>query len=165
MKHLKKLLLSLPIVFIMLISLTINNFILAWNDDIDVDYYIIPKIDESSVQKIQDATDKIWKKAWNVMDYYRDEAKNLTPEEQRNSWILTRDSIMSYLKFIIKFLSQFWLLTWAGFIIFAGYKYMVSVFNWNSTDKSMITNAIIWVIIIIFSYAILKTFTSMVWLS
>ncbi len=164
MKHLKKLLLLT--FFILILSLSINNYsFAAWSDNIDVDYYVIPKIKDESVKNIQEATEAIWKTWWSVMETYKAKAKTLTKEEQINSWIMTRDTIIDYLIFVIKFLSQIWLVIWAGFIMYAGYKYMVNVFTWNSIDKSMVPNAIIWVIIIVFSYAIMKTFTSFVWLS
>lgn len=166
MRHLKKLLFLLPTIWIIFSCLFINNSIFAneWKK-IDVDYYIIPKIKEESVKRIQDATTEIWKSWWSVMETYKEKAANLTTAEQLNSWIMTRDTIMNYLVFVIKFLSQIWLVIWAWFIMFAGYKYMTSIITWSSADKSMIPNAIIWVIIVIFSYAIMKTFTSIVWLT
>ena len=164
MKQLIKLFLTT--ILIVIISLSIDNHsFAAWSDDIDVDYYVIPKINEESIQKIQDATDAIWRTWWSVMATYRAKAQTLTKEEQINSWIMTRDTIMDYLIFVIKFLSQIWLVIWAGYIMFAGYKYMTSVLTWSSAEKSMIPNAITLVIIIIFSYAIMKTLTSIVWLS
>ena len=166
MKHLKKLLISLTTILVLIFSPITNNttFSAGW-DDIDVDYYIIPKIKEDSVTKIQGATTIIWMTWSHVMDTYRNIAKTLTTAECLSSWIMTRDCVMNYLVYIVKFLSQIWLVIWAVFIMLAGYKYMINVFNWNSIDKSMISNAIIWVIIIVFSYTIMKTFTSIVWLS
>jgi hypothetical protein len=83
---------------------------------------------------------------------------------QLASGIMNRDTIMKYLEFIVKFLSQLWMAVWVIFIMFAWYKYMVSIFNWQKTWAGTIKNAIIWVIIVIFSYAILKTLTSLVWI-
>lgn len=167
MKLLKKLLILSPTLLISLFIFPINNTAFAaWNwDNIDVDYYIIPKIEDESLEKIQEKTKEIWMSWWHVMDTYRDVAKTLTTAECLSSWIMTRDCVMNYLVFVIKFLSQLWLIIWTGFIIFAGYKYMINVFGWNTINKWMVTNAIIWIIIIIFSYAIMKTLTSIVWLS
>lgn len=165
MKHLKKLLHLLPAISILIICFSINtNTFAAW-DDIDVDYYIIPKISEKSKIKIQSGTQEIWKSWWKVMEKYKEIANSLTAEEQLNSWIMTRDTIMNYLVFVIKFLGQIWLVIWVWFIMYAGYKYMINVFGWNTADKTMISNAIIWVIIIIFSYAIMRFFLAIVWLS
>ena len=167
MKHLKKLIILLPTILILSINLSVNNYTFAgeaWKD-IEVDYYIIPKIEDKEISEIQEATEEIWKAWWSVMETYREKAENLTVPQQWNSWIMTRDAIMKYLVFVIKFLSQFWLVVWAGFIMYAGYKYMISVFNSNRTSPDMVKNAIIWVIIVVFSYAIMKTLTSIAWLS
>ena len=166
MKYLKRTLLLLPSFFIIFSCLFINNYIFAaW--DIDVDYHIIPKITSKEISEIQKATEEIWRTWWSVMSTYKKKADELanSPAQQLNSWIMNRDTIMKYLVFVIKFLSQIWLVIWVGFIMYSGYKYMINVFTWNSIDKSMVPNAIIWVIIIIFSYAIMKTLTSIVWLS
>lgn len=167
MKLLKKLLLLSPILLISLLIFPVNNTIFAaWNwNDIDVDYYIIPKIEDESLEKIQEKTKQIWMTWWHVMETIRNVSKDLTTAECLSSWIMNRDCIMNYLVFVIKFLSQLWLIIWTWFIMYAGYKYMINVFGWNTIDKWMVTNAIIWVIIIIFSYAIMKTLTSIVWLS
>ena len=42
---------------------------------------------------------------------------------------------------------------------------MVSVFNWGKLPTETVKNAIIWVIIVIFSFAIMKTLTSFIGLS
>ena len=78
---------------------------------------------------------------------------------------MDRDVIIDYLKFVVKFLSEAWLAVWVIFIMLAWYKYMIAVFNWLKAPTGTIKNAIIWVIIIIFSYAILKTLTSLVGIS
>lgn len=166
MKLFKKLLIATPIILIISYTVSINTYTFSSDGkDIEIDYYIVPEIKESSLKKIQDATKEIWESWQHVMETYRAKAKELTTAEQINSGIMNRDTIMNYLVFVIKFLSQLWLVVWAGFIMYAGYKYMLSVFNANRTSPDMIKNAIIWVIIVVFSYAIMKTLTSLVWLS
>lgn len=167
MKHFKRILFLLPGIIIAFLSLSTNNYTFAaqgW-DDIDVDYYIIPEIKEDSYEKIKTATERIWQTGQNVMEQYKIEAKSLTAAECFNSWIMTRDCIMDYFVFVIKFLGQLWLAIWVGFIMYAGYKYMINIFGWNTIDKKMVTNAIIGVLIIIFSYAIMKFFLAIVWLA
>lgn len=163
MKHLKKILTLLPIVFILSFSLPINNYTFA--EDIDVDYYIIPRITNDEITKINDLTEEIGSEAGKVNEKIQIESTKLTTAQCLNSWIINRNCIMNYLVFVIKFLGQFWLVVWTGFIMYAGYKYMLSVFNWNRTSPEIVKNAIIWVIIVVFSYAIMKTLTSIVWLS
>jgi hypothetical protein len=166
MKHLKKLILLLPIIFILFFSLSINSqtFAKEW-DDVEIDYYIIPRLTEDETKTIQKDIQDIWNKPTKVQDEIRKKANSYTTAQCFNSWIMNRNCIMNYITFVIKFLSQFWLVVWTGFIMYAGYKYMTSVFNSNRTSPEIVKNAIIWVIIVVFSYAIMKTFTSIAWLS
>ena len=138
----------------------------AQNDIPEVDWFqIIKELDNDEMTEVQTAVNNIWKTWWHTMDTYRREAEHLTPEQQLASWIMNRDTIINYLKYVVKFLSQLWLVVWVVFIMYAWYKYMVSVFTWWKTPSSTIKNAIIWVIIVIFSYAIMRILTSLVWLS
>ena len=141
---------------------------LFWNttDAQDVDWFtIIPKIKDTWA--IDTKIERIWSEWWQVWKHYTDEADQMEPEEQIASWIMNWDTILNYLVFVVKFLSQLWLLVWVMFIMYAWYKYMVSVFVWCKTNgaPSTLKNAIIWVIIVIFSYAIMKTLTSFIWIS
>lgn len=119
-------------------------------------YTIIPELTENEIKNVSSATEDIGKEAWLVRKNYNEKAENLSIQEQFNWWILTWNSIMQYLVFVVKFLSQFWVLIWACFIIYAWYNYMMSCFNNWSTSSKTIQNAIIWVLIVIFSYAIMK---------
>ena len=141
---------------------------LFWNttDAQDVDWFtIIPKIKDTWA--IDTKIERIWSEWWQVWKHYTDEADQMEPEEQIASWIMNWDTILNYLVFVVKFLSQLWLLVWVMFIMYAWYKYMVSVFvGWKTNGApSTLKNAIIWVIIVIFSYAIMKTLTSFIWIS
>jgi hypothetical protein len=78
---------------------------------------------------------------------------------------MTWNTIMDYLVFVVKFLSQLWLLVGVVFIIYAWYQYMLSVFKNSWTPSKTVKNAIIWVLIVVFSYAIMKTLTSIIWIS
>lgn len=138
----------------------------AQDDVPSIDWFqIIAELEWSGLDEAQQAVNKIWQTWWKVMDTYREEASKLTTEQQLASWVMDRNTIINYLIFVIKFLGQLWLAVWVVFIIIAGYKYMVSIFNWQKTWKDYVKNAIIWVIIVIFSYAIMKILTSLVWLS
>lgn len=102
---------------------------------------------------------------WEFRKNYLLAAGNLSFFERLASWILIRDDIPNVLVLVVQFLSQLGLVVWVIFIMYAWYKYMLSVFNWWKAPNSTIKNAIIWVIIVIFSYAILKTLTSFIWLT
>lgn len=135
-------------------------------NDNDLDgFEIIPKLTWWQIDEVNQAISGISSAAWEVRSRYNKEAEKLKTSQQIASWIMTRDTIMNYIVFVVQFLSQLWLLVWAWFIMFAWYKYMLSVFNWWKTPASTLKNAIIWVIIVIFSYAIMKILTSIIWLT
>lgn len=156
-------------IFMIFPILTIVNIpclIFANGEDIEVDWFnIIPELEPGELEDINKKIDNIWKTWWHVWEEYNKAASGMSTSKQLASWIMTRDTIMEYIVFVVKFLSQLWLLVWTWFIMYAWYKYMVSVFNWWKTPSSTLENAIIWVIIVIFSYAIMKTLTSLIWIS
>lgn len=130
-------------------------------------YNIIPELSSQDIQDVDTAIQQIWQTAWEVMDSYTTTAESWAdqPAKQIASWIMTRDTILDYLQYVVRFLSELWIVVWVGFIIYAWYKYMTSIFAWMTPPTKTLKNAIIWIIIIIFSYAILKTLTSLVWIS
>ena len=138
----------------------------ASNNDLEVNWFeIMPKLESWQVEEVNKAIDAIWKEAGKVRKNYNTNANKLTTSQQIASWIMNRDTIMNYIVFVVQFLSQLWLLVWACFIMYAWYKYMLSVFNWWKTPWSTLKNAIIWVVIVVFSYAIMKILTSIIWLN
>ena len=156
------------LVTINIFSLSLNiNTIHAQDNDLKVDgFQIMPKLTESQASKANETIKSIWSEWWKVRNNYNSKANGLKTSEQIATWIMNWDTIMNYLVFIVQFLSQLWLFVWTGFIMYAWYKYMLSVFGsgkWATSEP--IKNAIIWVIIVIFSYAILKTFTSIIGIS
>ena len=164
-KIIKKIWLIISLIIFNMISFPL--FIYA-KDNIEVKWFnIIPEITEEETSKVNDAIKEIWQTWWEVRDKYNKKAKEWDndPSKQIASWIMTRDTIMDYIVFVVKFLSQLGLLVGTWFIMFAWYKYMLSVFNWWKTPTETIKNAIIWVIIVIFSYAIMKILTSFIWIS
>jgi hypothetical protein len=138
----------------------------AQNNNLAVDWFnILPELTETGISKVNESIDAIWRTGKNVWNEYNRVASWLSTSQQIASWIMNRDTIMNYLVFIVQFLSQLWLVVWFGFIMYAWYKYMLSVFSWWKTPSSAIKNAIIWIIIVIFSYAIMKTLTSIIGIS
>jgi len=156
------------------IALSIFSFFIlpnitnAGDDEIPIDgFNIIPELESWEVEEIWKNVEEIWKNPWKVWDKYNEIAAsdNFTTSQQLSSWIMNRDTILNYLTFIIKFLSQLWLLVWTIFIMIAWYKYVISLFNWWKVPSESVKNAIIWIIIVIFSYAIMRILTSFVGLN
>ena len=102
---------------------------------------------------------------WKFWKSYHDAHEDLNFWERLATGVLEIDDLLYYMVFVVQFLSQLGLLVWVCFIMYAWYKYMLSVFNWWKTGSSTLKNAIIWVIIVIFSYAIMKILTSIIWLT
>lgn len=105
---------------------------------------------------------------WKVRDQYNKAASEYQKTgdlwAQMASWVFTWDTLLDYLVYLVKFASQAGLFIWACFIIYAGYLYATSIFTGDSwaasSGNKAIKNAIIWVILITFSYAIMKAITS-----
>lgn len=154
-------------------SLIIFNTVLipcniyAQESDLKVEWFsILPELEDKEITTANEKINEIWQTWWEVRKKYNKIASGeLTTSQQIATWIMNWDTIMNYLVFIVKFLSQLWLLVGFFFIMYAWYTYMLSVFQWNKTKSSTVTNAIIWVIIVIFSYAIMKILTSIIWIS
>lgn len=141
---------------------------IALSNELDVNWFdIMPKLTPEEITDVNTKIEEIWNAPWEVRKKYNETANSswFTTQKQIASWIMNRDTIMNYLVFIVKFLSQLWLLVWAWFIIYAWYKYMTSVFNWWKTGGSTLKNAVIWIVIVIFSYAIMRILTSIIWLT
>lgn len=160
MEKFKWLLLVIALTLSSIIVLQSNIYVHAaggWDD-----FSIIKKTRVTS-----DDLKEIWSEPWKVMDKYKKAAAELDGEawEQLGSWIMSRNTIYNYLIFFVQYLSQLGLIVWVLFIIYAWYKYMTSVFTWKSAPTDVLSNAIIWVLIVIFSYAITKLLTWFIWLS
>lgn len=155
----------ITILFSIFITILIPNNIHA-QGDLEVDWFnILPELSDSAIDDVNEQMYKIWYEWGHVRENYNDVADKIETSEQIASWIMNRNTIMNYLVFIVKFLSQLWLVVWFWFIMYAWYKYILSVFEWGKTPTSTIKNAIIWIIIVIFSYAIMKTLTSIIGIS
>ena len=134
----------------------------------DISWYtIVPELTEEENNEVNKDIEEIWKTAWGVMEEYEATAYAWSdnPWKQIASWIMNWDTIIEYLKYVVKFLSEVWMAVGVIFIMYAWYKFMTSVFNWLKPPTETLKNAIIWVIIVIFSFAILRTLTSMVWIN
>lgn len=78
--------------------------------------------------------------------------------------VFSWDAIKLLLSHTIRFLSQIWLLVGAIMIIVAWYKYATAVYKWSDPGKKDIVNAIVGVLIVIFSFAIIRILQSASWI-
>jgi len=129
----------------------------------DSSWTIIPQ--ESWNKTVANDVGKVWK-AWKVWTNYNNIAKNLKKNDVWTafaSWIFSWNTIFYFLQHIAKTLSEIWLVIWAGMIIYAGYKYASWVFTGDASKwwKDAIKWAIYGILIIIFSYAIMKILLAM----
>lgn len=105
--------------------------------------------------------------AWKVWDQYNEKLQTIEKEpwylwDSFTTGIFWWDSIFYFLKHLVSFLSQVWLVIWAVMIIYSWYKYTTWVFAWKSTTgNEPLKMAIFGVIIIIFSYAIMNLMINM----
>jgi hypothetical protein len=121
---------------------------------------IIPEVKPSD--GVEQAVTTIANSWWHVWDAYNQQArvfkekKNLAA--QLASWVFTWDTLLDYLAYLIKFLSEIWIFVGACFIVYAGYLYATNIFTGKdpSSANKAISNAVIGVLVITFSYAIMK---------
>jgi len=146
----KKSLLILKIIFFVISSffiLGINSY--AQEED---NWTLIPEWDASAASEVSNAwPGKVWEK-------YNEKAQNITPWDSFASWVFSWNSVFAFFKYLAKTLSGIWLVIWAAMIIYAGYKYATWVFTWDAAKwwQDALKWAIYWVLIVIFSYAIMK---------
>jgi len=115
--------------------------------------------------RVLSGVQKVWSKWWSVWENYDAVAESMDSEaelwNQLASGIMTRNTLLRYAVKLVRWLSQVWLLIWALMIVYAWYLYATEIFAGKSWDgNNAIKNAIIWVLVISFSYAIMKLITS-----
>ena len=126
---------------------------------------VIDKVTDTETQHVNWRIQFIWSNPWKVWDNIHKAHDDLNFSEKWAWGILEIDDIVNYLVLVVQFLSQLGLVVWVIFIMYAWYKYMLSIFNWWKVPSSTLKNAIIGVIIVVFSYAIMKILTSFIWLT
>jgi hypothetical protein len=157
----KKILLSLLLLWLFLCPKFPANA-----DNLDVDWLAISqKLTTWQIEHTNRRINLLWSNPGQFWKNYHKAHGDLSFRERVFWWILEIDDLLNYMVFIVKFLSQLWMLIWVIFIMYAWYKYMLTVFGQWKDASSTLKNAIIWVIIIIFSYAIMKILTSIIWLT
>lgn len=92
-------------------------------------FFIIPEA--TSGGQVTTDVDDVGSKAGNVTNRYREiaEMTGRSVGDQLASGIMSRDTLLDYLVYLIRFISQIGILIGAVQIIIAGYKYAVAVFN------------------------------------
>ena len=135
------------------------------------EFHIIPELDKPKQVKADvKSVGDVYKKGSesdSVWDRYK-ELSNGKGSEKRTlgdklaSWIMSWDTLLDYVVYLIRFLSQIGLLIGAVMIIYAGYQYATTIM-WGdaSKGKTSVKYAIIWVVVIWFSYAIIRVLTNM----
>lgn len=134
----------------------------------DNDFAIIPEA--ANEADVINAVNSVSRSGWKVIENYKDAAywaKNpdwtrawseLWLWEQLASWIMTRDTLLDYVTYIVRFLLQLWLFVWAIVMIYIWYQKITEFrdFKWGKLAK-----VVIWLAVLTFAYVIIKTITSM----
>jgi hypothetical protein len=115
---------------------------------------IVPKSDN-----LWSIYDRVMKWTGSIRDNQNEVVKSLSTADQVASGVMTWNTILDYGVYILRFLSQAWLLVGALMLIYTGYTYILSVINWESPDSKLVPNSIKWILVIIFSYAIIRILT------
>lgn len=131
--------------------------------------HIIPETETDN--DYDDKAASIVKLVWDddgrsVNDRYNEQAKDIL--DDWDIWlafetgVMNWDILLSYVAYVIRFINQLWILIWSIMILYAGYQFATSIFWWNVSNwKTAIKNAIIWIIVIVFSFAIWKGLEAM----
>ena len=121
----------------------------------------LPTTTGQSGQKINAHDEIIDGTEWSVRDRYNKKAEEYSNDTgiQVVSGIMTWDTILDYGVKILQFLSQAGIAVWWIMFIYTGYKYIMSIIGGSEPSKELINNAIIGILVIIFSYAIMRLLT------
>ena len=124
-------------------------------------FTIMPEIEKEDQETLSGIIKEIWATGGQVMETYKEQAEKLTLEQQMATGVMNRDTILEYVVYLVRFISQIGLFIGAGMIIYAWYKYATDVFRGGTGKASeIIKRAVIGVLVISFAYAIMKFFTA-----
>jgi hypothetical protein len=125
-----------------------------------IEFQIIPEAEKwdrwtESIVKIKNAR-------WEVMDTYVAESNKLKLWEQFASWIMNWDTILDYAAYLVKFLANVAMVIGSWTVIYAGYLYVMAWYNGDQSAQanSAIKYAVIGIVVVIFSYAIMRILIS-----
>lgn len=155
----KRLLLMMFAVFALSNSLVSVTYGQAANDLV-----VVPEGSQGADSVVLDLQNQ-WGDLW---DQYDDRAYNdaqLAGEQnlanQIRTGVMTWDTLIFYLVYLLQLLSQVGMLVGVLMIIFVGYQYASYSFTGAEPNPGYINNAIIGIVVIIFSYAILNILQNM----
>jgi len=107
----------------------------------------------------KDNKETVWDR-YNVQANRPD--KELGLGDKLAAWTLNWDTLLDYVVYLVRFLSQVGILIGAIMILYAGYMYATDVMGWDASKwKTAIKNAIIGVVVVSFSYALIRILTNM----
>ena len=91
-------------------------------------------------------------------DVYNKGAKSMDNDIgwQIKSGVMSRNTILNYAAYIIRFVSGLGMVVGAAMVIYAGYRYVMAAFGGKEPSSSIIANVVQWLLVIIFSYAIMR---------
>lgn len=140
------------VLWILAICFTVASWLALAADDIA----IIPEWNTSwnttiAAEKVKEVSS--WGNVWKIYRRIVDE-EDMSVWDQLASGIMNRDTILNYCVYIAKFLWEIALLAWAVAIIFLWYKKITKNIFWDTPKWILLV--IIWLLIIIFAYAIIK---------
>lgn len=128
-------------------------------------FFIIPE--ETNTGKVINAVRNVSNGSWwTVWDRYNNQADRLSNSvgDQFASGIMTWDTLIRYVVYLVRFLSQIALVIWAIMIIYAGYVYATGIFtsSWDgaSEGNKAIRYAIEGIVVVASAYAIMRILTS-----
>ena len=153
--------------FLIICVFAINLFSFWFAEDDS--WTLIPKPESNTAESVEwGLSNRVGMKWWDVWKNYDKISKNIVKDDvwlAFATWVFSWDTIFAFLKHIAKLLSEIWLVIWAGMIIYAGYKYATGVFTGDASKwgKDAIKGAIYGLLIVIFSYAIMKLLLAMFW--
>lgn len=138
----------------------------GWVFAADQEFVILPRA-ESSQADLWSLVDAVWwaktgsQLSWDtVRDRYNQAAlqKDGNVWDQLSTGIMTRDTILDAIAYAVRKLSELALLIGWLMIVYAGYQYAMESWWWgNAWDgQKAIINAVYGILVIIFSYAIIK---------
>ena len=154
------------VVFWLLISFILSTPTFASLANTRNDLHIIPETQESN-EELDKKVKDIAKNPGRVLETYNNKADELAQKGDLGSafatGIFNRDLILLYIAYLVQFLSQLGMLIWGILVVYAGYLYAGTIFGfWDvKWAKTAIEQAIKGILVISFSYAILKILTSM----
>jgi len=147
---------------LLIISMTFIWYV--WAQNTSNNFFIIPE--EGSGGRVIDAVRDVSNGSWTVWDRYNNQADTLSNSvgDQFASGIMTWDTLIRYIVYLVRFLSQIALVIWSIMIIYAGYIYATGIFSssWDgaSEGNKAIRYAIEWIIVVGSAYAFMRILTS-----